>query len=66
MATSRIHSYVITEDSETNSNPELTQIAPESPLIWGYCPTTERLDLFSETSQVHDILVWQVAQHGLR
>jgi DDE superfamily endonuclease len=39
MATSRLHNYVITENLETNSDPELIQIATGSPLCWGYCPT---------------------------
>jgi DDE superfamily endonuclease len=66
MATSRLHNYVITEDLETNSDPELIQIATGSALSWGYCPTTERLDPICGTSQVHDIIVRQVAHHGLR
>jgi hypothetical protein len=66
MATSRLHNYVITEDLETNSDPELIQIATGSPLSWGYCPTNERLDPICGTSQVHDIILRQVAWYGLR
>ena len=66
MAASRLHNYVITEDLETNSDQELIQIATGSPLCWGYCPTTERLDPICGTSKVHDIIVRQVAQHGLK
>jgi hypothetical protein len=66
MATSRLHNYIITEDLETNRDTELIQIASGSPLSWGYCPTTERLGPIYRTSQVHDIIVRQVARHGLR
>ena len=66
MATSRLHNYIITEDLETNSDPELIQIATGSPLSWGYYPTTERLDPICGTSQVCAIIVRQVAQHGVR
>ena len=38
MATSRLHNYVITEDLETNSDPELIQIAIGSLLSWGTVP----------------------------
>ena len=66
MATSRLYNYVITEDLETNSDPELIQIATGSPLCWRHCPTTERFDLICGTSQAHDIIVRQVVWHGLR
>ena len=66
MATSRLHNYVITEDLETNSDPELIQIAIGSLLSWGYCPTTEKLDPICGTSQVCDIILRQVSRHGLR
>jgi hypothetical protein len=66
MATSRLHNYDITEDLETYSDSELIQVPTGSPLCWGYCPTTERLDHICGTSQVRDIIVRQVARHGLR
>jgi DDE superfamily endonuclease len=66
MATFRLHNYVITEDFETNSDPELIQIATGSPLSWGYCPTTEKLYPICGTSQVCDIILRQVSWYGLR
>ena len=62
MATSSLHNFVILED--TDIDVDSIHIAPGSPLNWGYCPTTERLDPITGTSQVQDINVRQVVRHG--
>ena len=50
IATSSLHNFVILED--TDIDVDSIHIAPGSPLNWGYCPTTERLDPITDTSQV--------------
>ena len=64
MATSRLHDFVILED--TDIDVDSIHISPGSPLNWGYCATTQRLDPITGTSQVQDMIVRQVVKHGPR
>ena len=66
MATSRLYNFVITVDSRKDAITDLILVASGSSLNWGYYPTAEKLNPIPGTSQVHDIILRQVSQYGLR
>jgi hypothetical protein len=66
MATSRLQNYVMTLNSSMNTNSDSILVASRYLLNWEDCSTAERLSLNIRTSQVHDIVLRQVAQYGMR